>query len=91
MSNKIIGAWTTYSSTISREAQKVFDAALDDLIGVDYTPVAVATQDVTGTNYSFFCNGLPVLPDAVPRGYMVLIYAPQDGNPELKNIEVLPR
>ena len=53
---QLLGGWNEYSCDISENAQKVFDNALEDLDGVLYTPVAVATQVVSGTNYSFFCN-----------------------------------
>ena len=87
--SKLIGGWTPYSCVISPEAQKVFDTAFKGFAGVKYTPVAVATQLVSGVNYSFFCNANGVYPNASNEAAMVTIYAPLDGPPKITKIKKL--
>jgi hypothetical protein len=82
----LIGGWTPYSCDISPKAKKVFDTALKGLVGVKYTPVAVATQVVSGKNYCFFCNAKVVYPKAPNKAAMVLIYAPPNKAPHLISI-----
>ena len=76
--NMIAGGWEPYLTSIDKDASKVFKEALKDLLGVEYTPLAVATQVVSGINYSFFCNA-----KRVGSGYneavMILIYVDVTG------------
>jgi hypothetical protein len=89
--NVIPGGWTAYSCQISNDAKNAFDEAFKGFVGVDYTPVAVATQVVAGINYSFFCNALGVYPGATNEGAMVLIYSPAGGKPHIVSITRTPR
>ncbi len=75
-----VGGWTTYSCDMSEEALKVFEKAFKGFVGVSYTPVAVATQVVEGTNYSFFCNAKGAYPNAPNEAAIVDIYQPLNGN-----------
>lgn len=84
-----VGGWTPFSSEINAKEQEVFKEALDGLMGVNYTPVAVSTQVVNGTNYSFFCNAQPVYPGAKTEGAMVEIYAPIEGEPHITEIKMV--
>lgn len=86
-----VGGWTEYSCDISGEEKEVFEKALANLLGVKYAPVAVATQPVAGTNYSFFCNVQGLYANAPNEAAMVLIYAPLAGDPHIVNIARLPR
>lgn len=52
----MLGAWTEFSCDISAQAQAAFDEAIGEIVGVTYSPVAVASQVVKGMNYAFFCN-----------------------------------
>ncbi|MCP4151490.1 MAG: hypothetical protein GY757_27345 [bacterium] len=91
-SNGLDGGWTPYSCDISPEAQKVFDTALDGLKGVEYTPVAVATQVVAGVNYSYFCNAKVVYPNPLNKAAMVKIFKPLgDDPPYIRTISEPPR
>ncbi|KJY69773.1 hypothetical protein [Vibrio nigripulchritudo] len=38
--------------------------ALNSIVGVGYTPLAVQKQVVAGVNYAFFCKAQPVYPNA---------------------------
>ncbi|NET56361.1 MAG: hypothetical protein F6K47_09370 [Symploca sp. SIO2E6] len=82
-----VGAWTPYSSEITPEASEVFEEALDGLVGVSYTPVAFATQIVSGTNYSFFCNAKVVYPNAPNEAAIVDIYQPLGEKAQIQDIQ----
>ena len=86
------GGWSTYSCKISADEQKVFDEAMDGLLGVNYKPIAVATQIVAGTNYAFFCNAQVVAPNTPVFGAVIYIKAPlpAKGGPKIVDIVEIP-
>jgi hypothetical protein len=88
--NAIPGGWSAYTTNISSEAMQVFETAMK-IVGVNYEPLAVATQVVAGTNYSFFCNAQGVYPGAQNEGAMVDIYLPPNGIPHITSISKTPR
>lgn len=55
-------------------------------IGVNYTPLAVATQVVSGINYRFFCNAQVVYPEAPNDAVITQIYKPLNGDPHITSI-----
>ncbi|ADQ80267.1 hypothetical protein Palpr_2131 [Paludibacter propionicigenes WB4] len=79
MSTSKVGAWTAYSTSISAEAMAAFKEALKGHVGVNYTPLAVASQMVSGTNYRFLCDAQVVYPDAPHYGALVPVYKPLNG------------
>lgn len=85
----LAGAWTEYRTQISEQEKEIFNAALKGLLGVEYTPVAVASQVVAGYNYSFFCNARVVHPHATNEAALVGIYLPPDGKPRVTGIQPL--
>lgn len=87
----MLGGWTEYRS-LSEEDQKVFDKALNGLVGVQYTPIAVATQVVNGVNYSFFCNAQIVIPNSPNQAAMISVHLSTKGDADISNITMpLPR
>ena len=75
------------ASVLPEDAQAAFDKAMEQLVGAEYTPVALlATQVVAGTNYCILCQVTPVVPDAVPTWALVYIYADLEGNAEILNV-----
>lgn len=82
----MVGAYTAYSTQISTEEMNVFNQALEGLLGVNYTPLAVSTQVVAGMNYKFFCNAKGVYPNAIDEGAIVTIYQPLEGQPHITSI-----
>ncbi len=68
----------------------VFEAAMKGFVGVDYKPVAVATQVVRGVNYIFVCTGKPVVPHPETKLYSVEVHVEPAGTKnasvELKEI-----
>lgn len=83
----VAGGWTPYSTTISAEAKKVFDSAIKGLLGVHYTPLAVATQVVSGINYHFFCIAKGVYPGALNEAVIIQIYQPLKGDAHITSIK----
>lgn len=81
------GAYSTYTCDISPEARKSFDKAIAEIIGVDYTPVAVSTQSAGGSNYKFFCNARAVTPSAYNQAAIVSVYAPLEGSAHVTDIK----
>lgn len=86
MSDVIPGGMTEFRSEITQPEQIVFKKATGQLMGVHYSPVAVATQVVRGIKYSFFCNTRAVHPNAPNNAAMVDIYAPVEGEPHVTGI-----
>lgn len=70
------GGWSQFRFELSENDRHVFKTALHGLVGVGYTPVAVAHQVVAGMNYSFLCKAQPVYPNAVEFAAKVYIYQP---------------
>lgn len=86
MTTAMPGGWTTFSTNISAQASEVFVTATKGLLGVTYTPLAVATQVVAGTNYMFFCNAQVVYPNAPNEAVLMTIFSPLQGDPVIKDI-----
>lgn len=85
------GGWTAWNFTVSDEAMKVFKKALDGFVGVHYTPLAFATQVVSGTNYAFLCKGKAVYPNAPETANIVYVYQPLKGDPHITHItQIVP-
>ncbi|MBR3310865.1 MAG: hypothetical protein IKG15_03465 [Solobacterium sp.] len=81
------GGWTVNSEAnvnLTEKETAVFEQATETLTGVGYTPVAVvAEQVVSGTNRAYLCTGTVVTPDAEPEWYILTIYEPFEGSPEI--------
>lgn len=80
------GGFTSFRE-ISSEEKALFAKALDNFVGVGYTPLAVATQVVNGMNYAFFCNSRIAVPGVESYNSLVIIYKPISGEPILKEIK----
>lgn len=87
----ILGGWTTTESTeITEEVQAAFDAAMEQLEGVHYEPVAyLGYQLVSGMNYSLLCRATAIAPDAAPYYVLMYLYADLQGNSTITNIQEL--
>jgi hypothetical protein len=87
MSKKLLGGYELHRE-IGAEEEQIFKTAIKGLVGVDYKPVAVASQIVNGTNYVFICIGTPVVANPVPALYAVEIYVQRaTSDIEVKDIE----
>ena len=83
----IVGGWTSFNFTLTDKAKKVFMLAMKGFVGVDYTPLAFATQVVAGTNWCYLAKGLVVYPGAPGMAALIYIYEPLEGNPHITDIE----
>lgn len=86
-----VGGWTlTEDAKLTEEAQSAFGKAMEGLVGVNYSAVALlGTQMVSGTNYCFLCEAAVVYPDARPYYAVVTVYQDLQGKAEVKNIVAL--
>ncbi|MBU7585877.1 MAG: hypothetical protein KAF91_23865 [Nostoc sp. TH1S01] len=84
-----LGGWTPFTCNITKEASEVFEEIFKDFVGVSYSPVAFATQFVSGINYRFLCNAQPVYPDAVNHAAIVDIYKPIHGSAHITEIKMI--
>lgn len=89
----MLGGWTVYEDNkeyIAVEHRAVFDKALEGWTGVGYEPIALlATQVVSGTNYSFLAKGTTVTANPEVGYYIVTIYENLSGECEVLCIKGL--
>ncbi len=85
---EIPGGWfAAEDPTVTEELGTAFATALEDLVGVDYEPLALlGSQVVAGKNYCFFCEATPVVPNAETGYAFVYVYQDLQGNAELSDI-----
>ena len=79
MSNPVEGPrWTPFSFTIAKDAQKAFDEAVAQLVGVGYTAVACATDEafMGGIHYCFICKAVVIVPSKPESAKLVYIIKP---------------
>lgn len=70
------GGWSGFNFDLTPEDLNVFKEATSQLIGVDYTPIAVAKQVVAGVNYSYIAKAQSVVPNAATRAVTLHIFQP---------------
>jgi hypothetical protein len=85
--SQLLGGWSSFNFTLSPKAKGVFDQTVKPLMGVDYTPLAFATQVVSGLNYCFLCEGKVVVPGQPEFAALIYVYAPLKGEPHIKSID----
>lgn len=78
------GGWTGFNFTLTPNAQKVFGVV--KMLGVNYTPLAFATQVVAGTNWCFLAKGTIVYPDNPEIAALIYIYEPLHGETHVTEI-----
>lgn len=89
--SQLLGGWSLCESIeVTQEMNDLFEKAMAEQVGVDYTPVALlATQLVSGTNYCFLCRAAVVYPDALPYYALVYVYRDLSGNASVLEINAL--
>ena len=80
----IVGGWSINNETVSpvytQESYEIFEKALAEYNGTEMEPVALlATQLVSGRNYSFLCKSK--IGD--PKWYITVVYADLQGNAKI--------
>jgi hypothetical protein len=86
MSTIATGAWTPFRTEISEGELELFKSLTECILGVKYSPVAVASQVVNGVNYRFFANAKAVYPNSINDAAMIYIYQPSEGDPYIISI-----
>jgi len=81
----LMGGWNkpeTYD--VTDKAKAALENAVEKLVGAEYEPVALlATQVVSGTNYSILCEITAVTPSAEPHYSVVHVYENLEGSAEI--------
>jgi hypothetical protein len=81
---ELVGGWSSYQK-LTPENKLIFNEAFKGFVGVKYTPTAVSTQVVAGTNYRFKCTA-SVPPSDVVWEAIVEIFKPLAGKPYITGI-----
>lgn len=85
------GGWSAYTddpTEIPAEALDALNAALEELVGCVYKPIALlATQVVAGTNYCFLCETTVVAPDAQSSYALVYVFDGLSGEHEILRVQ----
>ena len=84
-----LGIYNQYTCKIDDQAEIAFKKAMDGLLGVEYSPVAVSTQLVDGMNYKFFCNTRPSTMPSFNGAAIVSVYASIHGDAHITHIQQL--
>ena len=82
MSQVMTGGWSNFNFELGADSRKLFDDCTSKLLGVQYRPIAYATQIVAGTNYSYLAEARVVAPQASTRAVKVHIFQPLPGQGE---------
>ncbi|MBR2830560.1 MAG: hypothetical protein IKE68_08440 [Solobacterium sp.] len=87
-----VGAWEVfadaYAKNMTDDDKNHFDAALEGLTGVGYTPIAVlARQVVSGENTAYLALGTTVTADPVTDFYIAVVYTNLQGESEITSIK----
>ena len=88
---ELTGGWIATSeagdNSLNTDEDTMFDKATQDLVGVDYKPVAVlATQVVSGTNYAILSLGETVTEEPVNTISIITIYKDLDNNVKVLSV-----
>ena len=81
----LVGGWTPYHK-LTKENKTIFDEALKDILGVNYSPNQVSTQVVAGTNYRFKCTAYLPYSKEITWEAVIEIFEPLVGSPHIVNI-----
>ena len=86
--NELMGGWFASSNVkVTKSIKKAFKKAMKGLVGVDYKPVAVLSEQVVaGMNYCILCESKGVYPGAQTGYSLVYLYKGLDGSAEITDI-----
>ena len=87
----LLGAWSINealtAAELPAEVQEAFDAAMETLLGVDYTPVAyLGSQVVAGKNYAILCKAVTVTAEPVTSLKVVIVFDGVNGQREVRQV-----
>ncbi|OUR69960.1 hypothetical protein A9Q77_07940 [Marinomonas sp. 42_23_T18] len=89
MSYMMVGAYGPFSSSLDEKAMTCFNEATAHFDDIQYTPVAVAIQVASGTNYAFFCD-VKAKDSVTLSSAMITVFKPLEGLAGIMDIEILP-
>lgn len=86
--NNLSGGWFAPEDIVINDTIKAaFGKAMEELVGVEYTALAVVGQQVVaGSNYRILCSSKGVYPGAEEKYSLVYIYVGFDGSAEITDI-----
>ncbi len=86
---RLMGGWTIADPIeLTPERMDIFDKGLENLVGVDYTPIAyLGSQVVAGVNHCFLCKAKAVYPGA--EAYLALVYLYQNPEGEVSVLNIV--
>ena len=92
LAGEAVGAWEVYKDAFGKnltdDDTAHFEAAMEGLTGVGYTPVAVlARQVVSGENTAYLALGTTVTETPVTDFYVVVVYNNLQGGSEILSIK----
>ena len=73
MAENLMGGYEVHPE-IGEKERVIFESAMKGHVGVDFKPVAVASQGVNGGNYIFICTGTLVVLHPQTKLYAVKIF-----------------
>ena len=85
------GGWSVYNKTeaqeLDKKVQKIYDKALKELSGVEYTPIALlGTQLVSGNNYAVLALGKTTTKESTYTIAVLTIYNNLDDKASVESI-----
>ena len=89
----LAGGWSIAETTdLTDERSGIFEKAMENLVGVNYVPVAyLGSQLVAGTNHCYLCKATVVYPNATPVYALVYVYQDLEGHAtilQIKDIDI---
>lgn len=88
VSDESMGSWKNNKESLklddNGEAKAAFEKATEGLDGYEYEVIAyIGSQVVQGTNYTYLCKGIPVVPDAEAEYLILNVYEDLEGSAEI--------
>ena len=90
MENRV-GGYSNFKAVTTEEV-KIYEKAMNGILGVERKLLAAAKQIVNGTNYAYLCDSKVIAPNAEPYNDLVIIHKPMSGDPqivEIRKIEII--
>jgi len=85
MLNEMVGGWTKFMD-LNEDDEDLFDAVVGGLTGVNYVPLGVKKQVVSGENYCFICKGTVIVEEPYIKFTQIYIYKPLTGKPHITDM-----
>ena len=87
MHKTLTAVYSQYTNKITKKAKQAFNNAMNDVMGLNYHPIAFSAQIVDGINYKFFCNSEASSSPPISGAAIVTIFAPTNGAAHITHIQ----